>query len=130
MSCHRCARRLLARADTFGVGEELIGDLLEEIADGRSRVWVWQQLVGLYGLAFTRSLRSHARFTPFAFALASSVLLLAGTSIGSVGFVLEVWLGLYTAAGTLSLFAHMVARAVGTRVTVLPAAIEAPIAVA
>jgi hypothetical protein len=104
---------LLAYADSFGAGEELIGDLMEEIARGRSQWWVCQQLIGLYGLAFTKRVRTRARLTPQTVALAFCALLLAGVSIGSVSSVLEAWLGFYAVAGTLSLFAHMASRAGG-----------------
>jgi len=113
MPSRRCALRLLAYADSFGAGEELIGDLMEEIARGRSQWWVCQQLIGLYGLAFTNRVRTRARLTPQTVALAFCALLLAGVSIGSVSSVLEAWLGFYAVAGTLSLFAHMASRAGG-----------------
>jgi hypothetical protein len=120
----QCTLRLLAYADSFGAAEELIGDLLEEIASGRSQLWVCQQLIGLYGCAFTKCVRTRARLTPQTVALAFCALLLAGVSIGSVSSVLEAWLGFYAVAGTLSLFAHMASRAGGGRGTVLP--VEAP----
>ena len=111
MVCSGLALRLLARADASGSREALIGDLLEEIGRGRSRWWLWQQLIGLYGLALAAHARHHARLTPFVVALALCVVLLGGVSIASVGSVLQVWLGFYLVAGTLSLFAHMAARA-------------------
>ena len=113
MPSRRCALRLLAYADSFGAGEELIGDLTEEIARGRSQWWVCQQLIGLYGLTFTKRVRTGARLTPQTVALAFCAVLLAGVSIGSVSSVLEAWLGFYAVAGTLSLFAHMASRAGG-----------------
>ena len=111
MVCSGFALKLLARADASGTREALIGDLLEELAHGRSRWWLWQQLIGLYGLALATHARRHARLTPFVVALALSVVLLGGVSIASIGSVLEAWLGFYLVAGTLSLFAHMAARA-------------------
>jgi hypothetical protein len=111
MVCSRFALRLLARADASGTREALIGDVLEEIARGRSRWWLYQQLVGLYGLAFAAHARHHARLTPCVVAVALGAVLLGGISIASVSSVLEAWLGFYLLAGTLSLFAHMVARA-------------------
>jgi hypothetical protein len=111
MVCSRFALRLLARADASGTREALIGDVLEEIARGRSRWWLCQQVIGLYGLALAAHARHHARLTPCVVAVALSVVLLGGVSITSVGSVLEAWLGFYLLAGTLSLFAHMVARA-------------------
>jgi hypothetical protein len=111
MVCPRFALRLLARADSSGEREALIGDLLEEIARGRSRLWICQQLIGLYGLALAAHARHQARLTPCVVALALGVVLLGGVSIASVSSVLEAWLGFYLVAGTLSLFAHMVSRA-------------------
>ena len=111
----RFARRLVAHGDALGAREELIGDLLEEIARGRSQWWVCQQLIGLYGLAFTTHVRKHARLSPHAIALTLFVLLLAAVSMASVSRVLEAWLGVYYVAGTLSLFAHMASRTVGGR---------------
>jgi hypothetical protein len=111
MVCSRFALRLLARADTSGTREALIGDLLEEISRGRSRLWLCQQLIGLYGLALAAHARHHARLTPCLVAVALSAVLLGGVAIASVGSVLEAWLGFYLVAGTLSLFAHMVCRA-------------------
>jgi hypothetical protein len=111
MVCPRFALRLMARADSSGTREALIGDLLEEIARGRSRWWLCQQLIGLYGLVLAAHARRHARLTPCVVALALGVVLLGGVSIASASSVLEAWLGFYLVAGTLSLFAHMVARA-------------------
>jgi hypothetical protein len=111
MVCSRFALRLLARADASGAREALIGDLLEEIAGGRSRWWLYQQLIGLYGFALAEHARQHARVTPTLIAVALGAVLLGGLSIASLGIVLEAWLGLYLVAGTLSLFAHMAARA-------------------
>jgi hypothetical protein len=111
MVCSGLALRLLARADPSGTREALIGDLLEEIARGRSRWWLWQQLIGLYGLTLAAHARHHARLTPLIVALALAVVLLGGVSIASVGSVLQAWLGFYLVAGTASLFAHMAARA-------------------
>jgi hypothetical protein len=106
----RFALRLLARVDAAGTREALIGDVLEEISSGRSRWWLCQQLIGLYGLALAAHVRDRARLTPCVVALALGAVLLAGVSIASVSSVLEAWLGFYLVAGTLSLFAHMLSR--------------------
>jgi hypothetical protein len=110
MVCPRIALRLLARVDGSGTREELVGDLLEEIGRGRSRWWLWQQLVGLYGLALAAHVRHHARLTPCIVALALVAVLFGGLLVASVGSVVEAWLGFYLVAGTLSLFAHMMSR--------------------
>ena len=111
MVCSRIALRLLARADASGAPEALIGDLLEEIAGGRSRWWLCQQLIGLYAVALAAQARHRARLTPSVVAVALGAVLLGGLSIASVSSVLEAWLGVYLVAGTLSLFAHIVCRA-------------------
>jgi len=121
----RFALRLLAYADRCGVSEALIGDVLEERARGRSAWWVWQQLVGLYGLALKTQVRDRVRMTPLAVAVALGTALLAGVSMTSMRIVLQAWLGLYFVTGTLSLFGHMAARADGGRRTVTPEAAEA-----
>jgi hypothetical protein len=113
MTESRFALRLLARGGDFGAREELVGDLLEEIARGRSDVWVCQQLIGVYGFAFMSGLR--ARVTPHAIALAMGLVLLLATSFASARVVLAVWLGFYYVMGTLSLFAHMASHTIGGR---------------
>lgn len=125
MSHPRFALRLLAYADSFGAGEALIGDVLEEIARGRSHWWVCQQLLGLYGVALTKQVRHRARLTPQLVAIVLCVTLIAGVSIAPASHVLEAWLGLYYVSGTVSLFAQMVSRTVGSRATGIADA-EAP----
>jgi hypothetical protein len=117
MPCPRFALTLLAYADSFGAGEELVGDVLEEIGRGRSRWWVWQQLIGLYRLAFATHLRNRANVTPRAVAVVFCLGLLAGVSIAPLNRVLEAWLLFYFMSGTASLFAHMAAGASGARAT-------------
>ena len=111
MTCPRIALRLLARVDSCGTQEALVGDLLEEIARGRSRWWLCQQLIGMCGLALASHLRDHARVTPRMVSLALGAVLLGGVLIAPVSSVLEAWLGFYLIAGTLTLFAHMMSRA-------------------
>jgi hypothetical protein len=111
MVCSRFALSLLARAEASGTREALIGDLLEEIARGRSRWWLYQQLIGLYGLALAAHARHHARLRPSVIAAALAATLLGGMSVAPLSSVVEAWLGFYLVAGTLSLFAHMAARA-------------------
>jgi hypothetical protein len=111
MACSRFLSRLLAHTDAGDTREALIGDLLEEIARGRSRWWLYQQLIGVYGLALAAQARQHARLRPSVVAGALAATLFGGMSFAPLGIVLEVWLGFYLVAGTLSLFAHMAARA-------------------
>lgn len=111
MVCSRFALRLLASADASGTREALIGDLLEELSSGRSRWWLYQQLIGLYGFALATHARHHARLRPSVVAVALGAVLLGGLSIASAGSVMIAWFGFYLVMGTLSLFAHMAARA-------------------
>ena len=121
----RLALRLLSYADAYGVREELIGDLLEEIGRGRSRLWICQQLVGLYAFCCAAELRNRVRLTPQAVTLTFCAALFAGVSIASPNRVLEAWLLFYLITGTLSLFAHMVSRT-SSRWTVIPEAADTP----
>ena len=112
------ALRLLSHSVAFGARDEVVGDMLEEIANGRSRLWLWHELIGLYGLLVIRHVRGRARLTVSAVALACCAVLLAGAAIASVSSLVEAWLGFYCVTGTLSLFAHMAARAANARVRV------------
>jgi hypothetical protein len=107
MHCPRLALRLLAAAETFGAREEIVGDVLEEIAGGRTRWWVCQQVIGLYLSALATRVRDRARLTPHAVAFALCVMMVAAATLAPISSVLQAWLGLYYVAGTLSLFAHM-----------------------
>jgi hypothetical protein len=104
--------RLLTYGDAFGVREELVGDIIEEIDRGRSALWAWQQLFGLSAFAIAGYVRNRARLRAPAIALASGALLLVASSIGSLSHVLAAWLSFYYVTGAVSLFAHMVSRAV------------------
>jgi len=115
---------LLARADRAGRREALIGDLFEEMAHGRSRYWVWQQVIGLGWFALVARARQHARVTPHLIALAISLVLLGGISLGaisiaSLSLVLQAWAGFYLLAGTLSLFADVMSRSIASRALVI-----------
>jgi hypothetical protein len=121
MSCPRLALWLLSRADAPGIREALIGDLIEEIARGRPRRWAWRQVVGLFGVALVAHARRHARVTPHLVALALATVLLGGVSIVPLVKVLEIWVGLYLVAGTLSLFAHVISRTTDPLTVLIPA---------
>jgi hypothetical protein len=114
MIWHRLGRRLITRAHAVGAKEELIGDLMEEISDGRSQLWMWRQLVALYGFAAVSHIRNRARVTPSMIALLLCLLLVGGAAVGSAR-VIEAWFIVYYVAGTASLFAHMAANTATTR---------------
>ena len=110
MAGPRFALWLLARANCSGFREALVGDLLEEIARGRSRYWAWQQLIGMAAFALVAHARNHARVTPHLVAVVLGAALLGGMSLTSLGTVLETWLGFYLVAGTVTLFADIMSR--------------------
>lgn len=103
----RIALRLVAHGGALGVREELIGDLLEEIARGRTQAWLCQQLIGLYGYALMSGVRRRTRLTPPLIACAMGLVMVIAASIASARTVLMMWLGFYYVTGMLSLFAHM-----------------------
>ena len=111
MAMARFARWLLTRTNAAGAHEALVGDLMEELAHGRSSWWVCQQLVGFYGLAFIAQARASVRLTPLLVALVLGVVFVGGASIASFEQVIETWTSAYYIAGTVSLFAHVMSRA-------------------
>jgi hypothetical protein len=114
MARHRLALWLMWHADSCGRWEPVVGDLLEEIADGRrSRWWVWQQLVGFCAVALFANVRDELRVTPRLVATFLAIVFLGGASLTSVGAVVETWLTCYLVAGTISLFGHIMSRAAG-----------------
>ena len=116
MAAPRFAFWLLARAQAPGVHEALIGDLLEEMGRGRSLVWVFQELIGLYGLAVLAHVRRTVRVTQLLVSLTVGVILLGAAWIVSIERVVETWTSVYYIAGTLSLFAHVMSRTTASRV--------------
>jgi hypothetical protein len=119
MTRARWAQWLLTRADGHGQREALIGDLLEELAHGRSRGWLVAQLIGPCWFALLARTRRCARVTPALIALSLGVVLLGGVSITSISRVLETWTSCYLLAGTLSLFADVMSRTIGLRTVVI-----------
>ena len=113
MPSPRLAVRLVAFGGACGAPEALIGDVLEEIESGRPRVWVCQQLIGLYGLALMTRIRDRARLTPHLIAVAMCVVLLVAASIRPGQSVVAAWLGFYYVMGALSLFAQTATHTVG-----------------
>jgi hypothetical protein len=106
---------LLACRGRSEMSEALVGDVLEELAGGRSTWWVCRQILGLYGIAFAAYARRSARLTLPVIALLLGTVLLGRVSIASLGRVLVGWLGFYYVAGTVSLFAHMMSTGPWTR---------------
>jgi hypothetical protein len=99
--------RLLERFDSEGARESLIGDLVEEIGLGRSRFWVWQQILALYGLAAIDHVRNYAE-TAHLMALAPAVFFVGALWIAPPSRVLETWAVVYFVTGTLSLFGELI----------------------
>ena len=101
------ALRLLERFDSEGAREFLIGDLVEEIGLGRSRFWVWQQILALCGLAAVDHVRNYAE-TAHLMALVPCVFFVGALWIAPPARVLEAWAVVYFVTGTLSLFGHLI----------------------
>jgi hypothetical protein len=98
---------LLERFSSCGPREALIGDLLEEIAQGRSRFWVWQQVLGLCGYAGAGHIRNQTQ-TAHVIALALGLSLLGGVWIAPPAKVLATWAVVYFVTGTFSLFGDLI----------------------
>ena len=98
---------LLERLESCGTREALIGDLVEEIALGRSRFWVWQQVLALCGLATVGHVRNYAQ-TPHLIALALGAFFAGGVWIAPAASVFETWAVVYFVTGTLSLFGDLI----------------------
>ena len=111
---------VLERFDSSGTREALIGDLVEEIAQGRSRFWVWQQVLALCGLAAADRVRSYAQ-TAHLIAVALGVFFMGGVWIAPAAIVFETWAVVYFVTGTLSLFGDLVSsRTLDSPAIVLP----------
>jgi len=115
MAMARFAHWLLTRTSAAGAPDALVGDLMEEIAHGRSSWWVLQELVGVFGFGFLAQARDSVRITPLFVALAVGVLLLGAASLSSLEQVVETWTSVYYIAGTVSLFAHVMSRTTASR---------------
>jgi hypothetical protein len=116
MARQRFARWLMDQADGCGRWDPLVGDVLEEIASGRrSRLWVWQQVLGSWRVVLLAHARGRLRVTPHLVALSLGIVFLAGASVTSLGNVVESWLAFYLGCGTLSLFGHIMSRTTGAR---------------
>jgi hypothetical protein len=108
MTSPTLALRLLERFDSEGARESLIGDLIEEIGLGRSRVWVWQQILALCGLAAIEHVRNRVE-TAHLMALAPGVFFVGALWIAPPAKVLQTWAVVYFVTGTLSLFGDLIA---------------------
>jgi hypothetical protein len=107
MTRPRLALWLLERLDACGTREALIGDLVEEIALGRSRFWIWQQVVALCGLATAGHVRNYTQ-NAHLIALALGAFFAGGVWIAPPAIVFETWAVVYFVTGTLSLFGDLI----------------------
>jgi hypothetical protein len=111
---------LLERFDSYGTREALIGDLVEEIAQGRSRFWVWRQVLALCGLAAVGHVRSYIQ-TGHLIALALGLFFAGGVWIAPPVKVFTTWAIVYFVTGTLSLFGDLMSsRTLDSRAIVFP----------
>ena len=115
MAMTRFARWLLTSTTVTDTPEALVGDLMEEIARGRSSWWVCQELVGLYAFAVMAQARKSVRITPLLVALVLGLVLVGGTSVTSLEQMVETWTSVYYLAGMASLFAHVMSRSTTSR---------------
>ena len=107
----RCSPAMVAwldRAESFGIRPELIGDLHEEVALGRSNRWLCGQLLALAGVAASAWVRDRLH-TPGGIRCLVLGLALLAIAMVPAGRLLQAWLVVYYLAGMLSLFAHMAA---------------------
>jgi hypothetical protein len=107
MARPRLALWLLDRLDSCGTREALIGDLVEEIALGRSRFWIWQQVLALCGLATAGHVRNYTQ-NAHLIALALGAFFAGGVWIAPPAIVFETWAVVYFVTGTLSLFGDLI----------------------
>jgi hypothetical protein len=107
--------KILTKTPVASAQEALVGDLMEEMAHGRSSWWVLQELVGLYAFGIAAQARDSVRITPLFVALALGLLLVGSASIAPLEHVIETWTGAYYLAGTVSLFAHVMSRSTASR---------------
>jgi hypothetical protein len=124
MAVTRFAQWLLTRTSAAGARAALVGDLMEEIAHGRSSWWVCQELVGLYGLALLAEARESIRITPLVVALVLGLVLAGGVSIASLEQVVETWTSIYYISGTVSLFAHVMSRSTASRTLLITGEVD------
>ena len=126
MAVTRFAQWLLTTTSAAGPRDALVGDLMEEIAHGRSSWWVCQELVGLYRLALIAQARESMsiRITPLFVALVLGLVLAGGVSIASLEQVVETWTSIYYISGTVSLFAHVMSRSTASRTLLITGEID------
>ena len=115
MALTRFAQWFLTKTSAPGTRDALVGDLMEEIAHGRSSLWVCRELVGFYGFALMAHARESVRITPLLVALVLALVLAGGASVSSLEQAVETWTSVYYIAGTVSLFAHVMSRSTASR---------------
>lgn len=99
--------RLLERLDADGTHEALLGDVIEEMNRGRSRLWAWQQVLALGAVTAVRCLQ-RAALRPTVIVMAPGVSLLSAFWLAPVPHVLASWAAVYCISGALSLVFDLV----------------------
>lgn len=103
----RLLLRLLERADADRTSEALLGDVMEELSCGRSRLWAWQQLLALGGVTVVHGLQRTA-VRPTVLVMAPGVSLVSALSVGPATEILVSWAAFYFMSGVLSLVFDLV----------------------
>lgn len=99
--------RLLERVDADRTFEALLGDVMEELSCGRSRLWAWQQIMALAGLTVVQRLRRTA-LRPTVLVMAPGVSLLSALTVGPTREILVSWAAFYFISGVMSLVFDLV----------------------
>ena len=96
----------LACAESFGLREDVLGDLHEEMAREQSAAWLCGQLLAIAAHAFQARVREGIR-TQLGICCIVFGSGLVGSSVVPLDQLLQAWLVFYYVTGMLSLFAHM-----------------------
>src|SRR5436190_926291 len=59
MTARRPPAPTLWLMERFGVGQDLVGDLIERFARGRSRIWFWRQALLAIAIGSVRDIAGH-----------------------------------------------------------------------
>jgi hypothetical protein len=83
---------MLERVLTDPHDESLLGDLLEQFADGRSRLWFWRQTVVACGLGIAGQVSAHKWLSARALATGWALYFLTATSVIFMLPIVDRWM--------------------------------------